>query len=209
MNLRKALLLLAVALFVTAAFQAPAHAQLGVYGTFTANQLSNIKSSPEVTNTSAVNNDVSPLGGTAGVYYDFLKLGHVVKIGGDLRGSITTTKRGAYKNANGGGARVNSGLIGVRAVFSAPLLSHVLKPYLQGSVGIGSTNYGVLYGNNGVSVRNNFEYMGFAGVDIPIAPFLDFRLVELGVGGLNPFGTNSHNYTLQSVSSGVVFHLPF
>ena len=205
MNLRKALLLLAVATFVTAT----AHAQLGVYGTFTANRLSNLKSSPLATNPGAINNDVSPLGGTAGVYYDFLKLGHVVKLGADLRGTITTTKRGAYTNANGGGARINSGLIGVRAVFNAPVLHHLLRPYLQGSVGIGSTNYGLLYGNNGVALHSNFEYMGFAGVDIPLLPYMDFRIVELGVGGLNPFGNNSHNYPLQSVSSGVVFHLPF
>ena len=205
MNLRKALLFLAVAIFVSAT----AHAQLGVYGTFTVNRLGNIKSSPEATTPSALNNDVSPLGGTAGVYYDFLKLGHVVKLGGDLRGTITSTKRGAYTNANGGGARVNSGLIGIRAVFNAPILRLLFKPYLQGSVGIGSSNYGLLYGNNGVSLRNNFEYMGFAGVDIPLAPFIDFRIVEFGIGGLNPLGTNSHNYTLQSVGSGVVFHLPF
>ncbi|WP_348267679.1 hypothetical protein P8936_00190 [Edaphobacter paludis] len=204
MNLRKALLLLAVAIFVTATAQA----QFGAYGTFTANRLSNIKSSPLVTTPSAVNNDVSPLGGTGGVYYDFLKLGRVVKLGADLRGTITTTKRGDYINANGGGARINSGLIGVRAVFNAPLLHHALRPYIQGSVGLGSTNYGLLY-DNGVTLHSNFEYMGFAGVDIPLLPYMDFRLVEIGAGGLNPFGTNSHNYPLQSVSSGVVFHLPF
>ena len=201
MNLRKALLLLAVATFVTAT----AHAQFGVYGTFTANRLSNIKSSPDATNSNALNNDVAPLGGTGGVYYDFFKLGHLVKLGADARGTITTTKRGAYTDANGGGARVNSALFGVRAVFNAPLFHTILRPYVQGSVGIGSSNYGILYGNNGVETRTSFEYMGFAGVDIPLAPYLDFRLVELGIGGLS----NNHNYPLQSVSSGIVFHLPF
>jgi len=202
MNLRKALLLLAVATFVTAT----APAQLGVYGTFTASRLGNIKSSPEISSSTGVNNDVSPLGGTGGIYYDFFKLGPV-KLGADLRGSIVTTKRGAYTNANGGGARINSALFGVRASFHTPVL-HSLKPYLQASAGIGSSNYGLLY-SNGVTLRNNFEYMGFAGVDIPILPIMDFRLVEVGMGGLNPFGNNSHNYSLQSVSSGVVFHLPF
>jgi hypothetical protein len=204
MNFRKALLLLAIATFVTVTAQA----QLGVYGTFTASRLTNLKSSPEATNAGAINNDVSPLGGTGGIYYDFLKLGPV-KLGADVRGSIVTTKRGAFTNANGGGARINSALFGVRAVFRAPLFHSVLRPYIQGSFGLGSTNYGLLYGSTGVSLRNNFEYMGIAGVDIPLTPFMDFRLVELGAGGLNPFGTNSHNYPLQSVSSGVVFHLPF
>ncbi len=202
MNLRKVLLLLAVATFITAT----APAQLGVYGTFTASRLGNIKSSPEIPNSNGVNNDVSPLGGTGGIYYDFFKLGPV-KLGADLRGSIATTKRGAYTNANGGGARVNSALFGVRASFHTPIF-HSLKPYLQASAGIGSSNYGLLY-SNGVTLRNNFEYMGFAGVDIPILPIMDFRLVEIGMGGLNPFGTTSHNYSLQSVSTGVVFHLPF
>lgn len=201
MNFRKALLLLAVALFVSAT----AHAQFGVYGTFTANHLSGIKSSPEATTPSALNNDVSPLGGTGGVYYDFFKLGHLVKLGADARGTITTTKRGAFIAANGGGARIESGLFGVRAVFNAPVLHTILRPYVQGSVGIGRSNYGILYGNNGVVLKNNFQYMGFAGVDIPLAPFLDLRLVELGVGALS----NNHTYPVQSVSSGIVFHLPF
>ena len=203
MNLRKALLLLALATFVTATAQA----QFGVYGTFTATRMSNIKSSPEAVNFSGVNNSVSPLGGTGGVYYDFLKLGPV-RLGADLRGSIVTTKRGAFATANGGGTRINSALFGVRAVFHAPILRSV-KPYLQASAGLGSSNYGLLYGSNGVTLRNNFEYMGFAGVDIPILPIMDFRLVEVGIGGLNPFGSTGHNYSLQTISSGVVFHLPF
>lgn len=204
MNLRKALLLLAVVAFAAATAQA----QFGVYGTFTASKLSGIKSSPEATNPAAVNNDVSPLGGGLGIYYDFLKVGPV-KLGADLRGTIVTTKRGAYINANGGGARINSALAGVRVVFNAPVMRTVLRPYLQGSAGIGNTNYGLLYGSNGVKTKTNFEYMGYAGVDIPLLPIMDFRLVEFGMGGLNPFGDKSHNYPLQSVSTGVVFHFPF
>lgn len=201
MNLRKALLLLVVATFVTAT----AHAQFGIYGTFSVNHLSGLKSSPEATNPGALNNDVSPLGGTGGIYYDFYKVGHLVKLGVDARGTITTTKRGAFTNANGGGARVESGLFGVRAVFNAPVMHTILRPYVQGSVGIGRSNYGILYGNNGVVLKSNLEYMGFAGLDIPLAPFMDFRLVEVGLGALN----NNHTYPLQSVSSGIVFHLPF
>jgi hypothetical protein len=201
MNLRKALLLLAVATFVTAS----ANAQFGVYGTFTANHLSGIKSSPLATTPGALNNDVSPLGGTGGIYYDFYKIGHLVKLGVDARGVLTSTKRGAFTNANGGGAHIDSGLFGVRAVFNAPFMHTLLRPYVQGSVGIARSNYGILYGSNGVEEKSSFEYMGYAGLDIPLAPFMDFRLVEVGVGALN----NNHTYPLQSVSSGIVFHLPF
>jgi hypothetical protein len=38
---------------------------------------------------------------------------------------------------------------------------------------------------------------------------MDYRVAELGYGGLDPFGTYSHNYPIKSVSMGFVFHLPF
>jgi hypothetical protein len=37
---------------------------------------------------------------------------------------------------------------------------------------------------------------------------MDWRVAEFGYGGLNPFGTNSHNYPIKQVSMGFVFHLP-
>src|SRR5260370_24981948 len=88
-------------------------------------------------------NTVDPLGGTGGVYYDFLKLGPV-KLGADLRGSILTTKRGAYINFNGPGARIYSVLVGVRGAFQTPVKS--LQPYLQISAGLGRTYYVLVYG---------------------------------------------------------------
>jgi hypothetical protein len=219
MNLRKAVLVLA-AVVVPAAVAPSVHAQLAVYGTVTVNQLSGIKSSPEPNpnNLGSKNDSVSPLGGTGGIYYDFLKLGPV-KLGADLRGTLTSTKRGAYTNYNGAGARLYSGLGGVRAVFHTRFVP--IRPYLQASAGIARTNYGILYNGAGVTttdnplvgnnivLRNNFQYMGYAGVDITLLPYMDFRLVEFGYGGLNPMGTYGHNYPIKSVSSGLVFHLPF
>jgi hypothetical protein len=202
MILRKAVLLLAAVVAVSATL--PVQAQLAAYGTVTVNRLSSIKGSPVATGLT-VNDNVTPLGGLGGIYYDFLKLGPV-KLGVDLRGSITSTKRGAYTFSNGGGAHLYSALGGVRAVFHTPFLP--LRPYLQASAGLGRTDYGVLY-SNGVTVRNNFQYMGYAGLDITVLPIVDFRVVELGYGGLNPMGTNGHNYPIESVSSGLVFHLPF
>jgi hypothetical protein len=210
MILRKAVLLTFIALAITTA---SAHAQLGAYGMFTVNQLSNIASSPQPTTPTDLantrSNDVNPLGGTGGVYYDFLKLGPV-KLGADLRGSILTTKRGAYVNFNGGGARIYSALGGVRAAFHTP--HPWLKPYIQGSVGLGRSDYGLFTQgstNGSVVLHNNFEYEGLAGLDIKVLPIMDWRVVELGYGGLNPFGTYSHNYPIKQVSMGLVFHLPF
>ena len=209
MILRKAVLVLAA---VTAVATASAHAQLGVYGEFTVNRLSNIASSPlpetPTTLANKRNDTVDPIGGTGGVYYDFLKLGPV-KLGADLRGSILTTKRGAYVNFNGSGARIYSALGGVRAVFHTPFVP--LKPYIQGSVGLGRTDYGLISAsstNGQVVLHNNFEYEGLAGLDIKLLPVLDWRVAEFGYGGLNPFGADSHNYPIKQVSMGFVFHLP-
>jgi hypothetical protein len=204
MSLRKKVLLLAAAV-ATATLSLPAHAQLAVYGTVTGSRLTNLQSSPEAPAGSQLNNSVSPLGGTLGAYYDFKKLGPV-KLGADLRGSLARTDRGAYTSFNGGGTHLYSGLAGIRAVFHTPFVP--LHPYIQGSAGIGRTDYGILF-NRGITLRTNFQYEAFAGVDLSILPILDFRVVEFGYGGLNPFGSNSNNYPIQSVSSGLVFRLPF
>jgi hypothetical protein len=208
MILRKAVLVLAA---VTAVATASAHAQLGVYGEFTVDRLSNIASSPlpQISSplANARANTVDPIGGTGGVYYDFMKLGPV-KLGADLRGTILTTKRGAYVNFNGSGARIYSALGGVRAVFKTPFVP--LKPYIQGSAGLGRSDYGLsnTTSTGQVILYNNFEYEGLAGLDIKLLPIMDWRVAEFGYGGLNPFGNNSHNYPIKQVSMGFVFHLP-
>jgi hypothetical protein len=215
MSFRKAVLLLAsVALVSTAS----AHAQFGVYGMFTVDRLSNIVSSPLPAPPNSSDqafkraDTVDPLGGTGGVYYDFKTLGPF-RLGADLRGSIMSTKRGAYENFNGPGARIYSVLGGVRGVIHTP--KDWLKPYIQGSVGLGRSDYG-LYSNQPASssplpnkIYNNFEYEGLAGLDLKLLPILDYRVAEFGYGGLDPFGTYSHNYPIKQVSMGFVFHLPF
>ena len=214
MMLRKAVLFLAA---VAVATTVSAKAQIGVYGMFTVDRLSNIASSPLPLPPNSTGpafaraNTVDPIGGTGGVYYDFLKLGPV-KLGADLRGSILTTKRGAYINFNGPGARIYSVLGGVRGAFQTPVKS--LKPYVQISAGLGRSDYG-LYSNLPASnqpvpnvIYSNFEYEGLAGLDIKLLPIMDWRVAEFGYGGLNPFGTYSHNYPIKQVSMGFVFHLP-
>jgi hypothetical protein len=209
MSFRKAVLLLAA---LVVASTVSAHAQLGVYGMFTVDRLSNQVSSPlpalPDNAANARSNSVDPLGGTGGVYYDFWKLGPV-KIGADLRGSILTTRRGAYVNFNSGGARIYSTLGGIRAVFHTPFVP--LKPYIQGSAGLGRSDYGLSSTNDvgKIVLYNNFEYEALAGLDIKLLPIVDWRVAELGYGGLDPFGTYSHNYPIKQVSMGFVFHLPF
>jgi hypothetical protein len=207
MIFRKAVLFLAA---VAVATTASAHAQIGVYGEFTVNRLSNIVSSPlPLVSTDPSNarlNTVDPLGGTGGIYYDFLKLGPV-KLGADVRGSILTTKRGAYVHFNGQGARIYSTLGGVRAAFHTKY--EPLKPYIQVSAGLGRSDYGLITPSTGqVVIYNNFEYEGLAGLDIKLLPVMDWRVAEFGYGGLDPFGALGHNYPIKQVSMGFVFHLP-
>jgi hypothetical protein len=208
MIFRKAVLLLAA---VAVASTVSAHGQVGAYGMFTVDRLSNIASSPLPTPTTvgpnARTNTVDPLGGTGGVYYDFMKLGPV-RLGADVRGSILTTKRGANVNFNGSGARIYSVLGGVRGTFRTKYAP--LKPYIQASVGLGRSDYGLsnTTASGHVILYNNFEYEGLAGLDIKLLPIMDWRVAEFGYGGLNPFGTFSHNYPIKQVSMGFVFHLP-
>jgi hypothetical protein len=201
MSFRNAVLLLAA---VAVATSVSAHAQVGVYGMFTVDRLSNIQSSPLLPSPAPRVDPVNPLGGTGGVYYDFMKLGPI-RLGADLRGSILTTKRGAYVTNNGGGTRIYSALGGVRGVFHTPFAP--LKPYVELSAGLGRSDYG-LFTNGAVVLHNNFQYEGLAGLDIKLLPIMDWRVAEFGYGGLDPFGANSHNYPIKQVSMGFVFHLP-
>jgi len=208
MIFRKVVLFLAAVAITTTV---SAHAQFGVYGEFTVNRLSNIASSPlPAPTTNGPNarlNTADPLGGTGGIYYDFLKLGPI-KLGADLRGSILTTKRGANVSFNDSGTRIYSALGGVRAAFHTKYAP--LKPYIQFSAGLGRSDYGLsnTTSSGQVILYNNFEYEGLAGLDIKLLPVMDWRVAEFGYGGLNPFGTYSHNYPIKQVSMGFVFHLP-
>jgi hypothetical protein len=148
----------------------------------------------------------SPLGFTVGGYYDIHSFGPV-RLGADLRFSHLTDRRGAQSAADGAGTRVYSTLGGVRASFHTPY--KLLQPYIQGSAGLGRSDYGLLFDSTGkANPVNNFQYNAYAGVDLKVLPVMDIRAVELGYGGLNPFGTNAHNYPLRSVSFGFVFHMP-
>ena len=90
-----------------------------------------------------------------------------------------------------------------------------IKPYVEGAAGLGRSNYGVLsnastanYITPGVQTISNLEYHGYVGVDIPVAPFADWRVFEAGYGALNSFGNAAHTYPIMSISTGVVLHLP-
>ena len=225
---RKALPLVAALAF--ACFNLPAHAQYTVYGMVTVQQLSGIQSSPVLKTLSPLpcaggtvpsnsnacteyNDSVHPIGFTVGVTYEFKTIGPAT-LSADVRGVLESDRRGAPTLSDGPGTRLYSGLGGVRASFRTPI--HILAPYLQASAGYGRSNYGVLTNAQlsanpslpGVPTQNNLEYHAFAGIDLRLTPLLDFRVAELGYGGLQALGNYSHSYPLYSVSTGVVFHIP-
>ena len=221
--IRKALLL-----FAAFAFIASAHAQFSVYGTVTLDHLSGIQSSPVLnvlspppctssvtTSCTAYKNSVDPIGFTGGVTYAIKNVGPVL-LSADVRGVIESYHQGAQANAQGAGTRIYSVLGGVKASFHTPL--RFVLPYVQGSVGYARSNYGVLTNATapslsdptypGIATQGNIQYSGYGGIDLRIAPVLDFRMVEVGYGVLQETGTYSHSYPLLSVSSGFVFHIP-
>ena len=209
------LLLLCTALATGIALVPSAQAQAGVYGLFTATRIGNLQSSPAATFTNAnggTKATVDVSGGTFGGYYDFKTVGPIC-LGADLRGNVESSSRGAGVTSVGAGSHLYSVLGGVRGAFHTRY--SFLEPYVQLSGGLGRSDYGLLRQVNTGSalngtylLQNSFEYHAFAGADIHLAGFLDFRVVELGYGGLAAFGNNSHNYPLRSVGTGIVLRLP-
>jgi hypothetical protein len=157
-----------------------AHAQIGLYGNFDTTRL--------------VDNNFHTTtwfyGPGFGVYYDFLHLGPV-SLGADLRGNVLWGKDQKYR----------SGLIGLRLAAKPPLLP--IRPYLQGSLGVGGSNVSTVNGT--YSQRFLYEILG--GVDFTIFPHLDLRLAEIGydrMSGLRE-GTVEPTDTLFTAATGVVF----
>ena len=210
------LLLVCTALATGLSLVPSAQAQAGVYAVFTATRMGNLQSSPFAAYTNANGGtkatiDVS--GGTFGGFYEFKTVGPL-RLGADVRGNVESSTRGASVTSVGTGSHLYSVLGGVRARTSKTYF-HV-DPYVQLSAGLGRSDFGLATNTSSANfpynpdygaaqLHNGVEYHVFAGADIKLLPVLDFRVVELGYGGLE---SGSHNYPLRSVSTGFVFHLP-
>ena len=159
-----------------------AKAQVGIYGTATGGYFGGVKAPyPYPGNAS-----FWTAGGTFGLYDDFAHLGPL-KLGADFRGSILNTHD----------HKLNSGLAGVRFAFKPPVLP--LKPYVQGSFGVGSTNFGA-----GSNTSSGFQYQVLGGLDFTFFPRLDWRMVEAGGGSLH---VNNSNYPVVTIGTGIVFRI--
>jgi hypothetical protein len=193
MKLRSLLLALGFTLTITAA-----QAQIGLYVNPVAIRISNAKS------------DSGPfafLGDTkTSRFFYGVDFGGFYQVPLTPKLDIGIDARDTYVNGNR--AILNSFLVGLRVAGHPG--SGRLKPYIQPSVGVGSTR-------SGLNPRSSsqFGYSIFAGLDYSIHRHVDFRAVEVGYGSLSTINSqlfqgafaypSSH---LLTISSGLVFRLP-
>jgi hypothetical protein len=176
-------------LLALTAIAASAHAQIGIYGKF------------DATNLSTGNGDQYETpgwyyGGAAGVYDDFVHLGPI-GLGLDLRGNLLAGNQQKYRSA----------LVGLRLAVNPPILP--IRPYIQGSVGLGSTSHSGLEGA-GTNYSNKFQYLVLGGVDYTIFPHLDWRVAELGYGRMSGISSSGSAPTVNlfTIGSGLVVRFP-
>ncbi len=199
MLLRK---LLSLLVFCVVGTSVAAHAQLAAYGTVSVEHVTGLTClNPPCGNNSGT---VSPVGGGGGIFYDWRTVGRF-RVGFDARASSTITNKNAVQYGGSPSPRIFSVLGGVRASTRIPVLS--MKPYAQGSVGWDRTNVaGHQFDANGKEIfSSGLEFRGFVGVDLPVFPVMDFRVVELGAGSVHASGST---FPIYSISTGLVFHLP-
>jgi hypothetical protein len=154
------------------------HAQLGLYGDFTVQNLG-------VPN----NNGYDLYGGTFGAYLASGRFA-VLSVGIDLRGSF----------ARGGGTSFDSGAIGPRIGLNLHVIP--IHPYVEATAGVGHI---ALVGGEPDSATK-FEYQFLGGVDFTILPRVDWRIAEFSYGGLSVL--NSSSFHPKSLSTGIVLRLP-
>lgn len=193
-----------VPVLLCCSFASVAHAQVfSIYGTFSPLHASNIETGSVATGSGYTEQYTSfwtpAFGG--GVTLNFLNL-HVVRLGLDARGSTKSGTTGA-----------DTAELSLRLGFQPPLLH--LKPYIQGGAGYLATRttnvstVGVSGTPVGGTFNNQYATVGFhAGVDKPLIPFLDFRVVEIGYAHAFNTGisTNANNANTFSISTGLVAH---
>ncbi len=180
---------------------AAVHAQVvSVYGTFSGLHASGVETGATNVTTTGYQTQTTSFfapGFGGGVTLNFLNL-HVIKLGLDLRGSTKPGVTGA-----------DTALIGVKFTVQPPLLH--LKPYVQASGGylatrttnVSSIGTGpAIVGGTFTNKYAAYEILG--GIDYPLIPFLDLRIIEIGGGRATFDGT--YNPSIFSVNSGLVLH---
>lgn len=172
-----------------------AHAQVGLYLNPIAIRVSNAKADTGPFAFLGENKTSNMFYGVDfGGYYNFYHQGKT-EVGVDVRDAIV----------HGDRASLNSFLVGVRV--AAKPFSRPLKPYIQASVGAGSTRAAT------TTVRTTRAQFGiFGGADYELNRHVDFRVVEVGFNSLTTTSSSTVSgigdrpaSRMLSVSTGFVF----
>ncbi len=109
---------------------------------------------------------------------------------------------------SGNNARLNSFLVGAR-ILPKPI-AEKFKPYLQVSIGVGSSKP-----PTSPIHLNRLEYGIYGGLDYTLAKHVDFRAFEVGYGAVSTVNSGDFGGTttfpssrLLSITSGLVFRVP-
>lgn len=167
---------------------ASAHAQVGIYGMFSADHYSGLGVGPGTSSTQS--GGITPIGGTFGFYDDVVGAGPV-HLGYDARLKVDNSA-----NSTPYGNKLLGGLVGARLDGNLVLLP--FRPYVQAEIGGVGTNNGTSYNRTA-----GFAYQVQFGGDFTLIPHLGVRL-EYGAGQVK---NDSLNHTLQSFGAGLVFRL--
>ena len=176
-----------------------ARGQLEAYVTYSPAHLSNVETGAVATTTGYTEQTASywSSGVGGGVTVPILRL-PFVSLNLDLRGSTRPGTNG-----------VDSALVGVKLALHPHVVR--LKPYVQVSGGYldtRTTNVSTVTvsgATEGGTFDNKYAaYEVLGGVDYPLVPFVDFRIVEVGAG--QGIGIDSRNATFVTVNTGLVVH---
>ncbi len=184
----KRLLLAGTAIALALLIHPGAHAQVGIYGMFSADHYSGLG-----VGTGTASNQsggITPLGGTFGFYDDLVNLGPV-HLGSDTRLVVENSA-----NSTPYGNKLIGGFVGARLAANTIVLP--FRPYVQAEIGGVGTNNGTSYTRTGA-----FAYQFQFGGDFTLVPHVGLRL-EYGAGQVE---TQYQRHTLQSFGAGIVFRL--
>ncbi len=135
---------------------------------------------------------VNGLGPTVGLTLNFVRTPGVL-LGFDFRGSKHVNKNGA-----------DTGMAGIKLSIKPPILH--ATTYLQVSAGYLGTNFTPSVGG----LSENASHYGAAevlgGIDLPILPHFDIRVLEGGVGHALSKTYSGSRPTFVTASSGIVYH---
>jgi hypothetical protein len=171
---------------------------VGLYVNPVANHITN--SQPDTGTFAFLGNNVTSRtfwGADFGGYVNFYHA-HGYDAGIDIRDAIVT----------GNNARLNSFLVGAR--FIAKPIAESFKPYLQLSIGAGSSKP-----PTSPIKLTRFQFGLFGGLDYTLAKHVDFRAFEIGYGAVDTINSGNFNGTISfpssrvlSISTGLVFRVP-